>query len=75
MRSPLILEQATDWTRQTNEERLIASAEALFVHGWMDDRARSRIVEGVRDQANKFREHQAARGRSLAHAAANRPSF
>lgn len=72
MKSPLILDQATDWTRQTNEERLIAAAEALFVHGWINDRTRARIVEDVRDQANTWRERLACRGRSLAHAAAKR---
>jgi len=62
MNSPLILDQATDWTRQTNEERFISSAETLFVFGWIDDRTRARIVDGVRDQATAWRERQAARG-------------
>lgn len=60
MTGGLIVEPATDWTRQTNEERFILCAETLFIHGLINDQTRRRIVDGARDRATTWREHRAA---------------
>ena len=62
----LILEQATDWTTQTNEERLVLCAEALFVHRLIGAPAHQHIISTIRAQGEAQREIRARRNRKEA---------
>lgn len=54
--STLLLEPATDWTGQLNEERLVLCAEALFVHQLIGAPAHQHIITNIRDRAEAQRE-------------------
>jgi len=64
--SALILELATDWTGQTNEERLILCAETLFIHGKIGAPAHQHIISSTRTDAETQREIRARRNRKEA---------
>lgn len=64
MISALILEPASDWTRQSNEERLILCAETLFLHNLINARALARISDDVRGSAATWRERRTRRPRA-----------
>lgn len=47
MKSSLLKERATDWIGHKYHERLIACAEALFVHGYIARSDADRIINRV----------------------------
>ena len=56
-----MLELASDWTGQLNEERLVLCAEALFVHQLIGARAHQHIIANIRTRAEAQREIRARR--------------
>lgn len=51
----LLLERATDWTRQDLEQRLSASAQALYIHGYLSPHEYRRIEWQLEDEAELAR--------------------
>lgn len=50
-----LLERATDWTRQDYEQRLSASAQALYIHGYLSAHEYRRIEWQLEDEAELAR--------------------
>lgn len=57
-----LLEKATDWTNQTNEERAEMCASFLYVHGFLSAGDRSRTHNRIRICADTQRERRAEMG-------------
>lgn len=56
-----MLELASDWTGQLNEERLVLCAEALFIHQLIGAPAHQHIIANIRNRAEAQREMRARR--------------
>lgn len=54
-----MLDRATDWTNQTNEERAELCASFLFVHGFMGSADKARTHNRIRATADIQREKRA----------------
>lgn len=59
--SAMMLELASDWTGQLNEERLVLCAEALFIHQLIGAPAHQHIIANIRTRAEAQREIRARR--------------
>lgn len=54
-------ELATDWTRQTYEERLRLAAQSLYTHGFLSPVEYSRVDDEILEFAFRQREAEAVR--------------
>lgn len=57
-----LLDKATDWTNQTNEERAEMCAVFLFTHGFMSAGDQNRTRNRIRVCADTHRERTAKAG-------------
>lgn len=56
---PFLLQQATDWTNQTHEERLLFCLEAAYTHDLINDKTFNQATAKLRARADIQREQLA----------------